>query len=243
MPLVLLLAGGALTRLAAAIPAFPGATGAGAVSVGGRGGDVYEVTNLADSGAGSLRYGIDNQKYSTAPNHARTIVFRVGGTIELKSPIGITTPYLTIADQTAPGGGIQLSGRTQTGRMVNIATHDVTLRYLRIRKGYLGHEIDETGAVLFAWNKSYNCIFDHLTLMWALDETACAWGAAPATTAPHDITWSWSILAEPLSVHPTALLTGSGDWNTSQHMTNTDMHHCLDSMAGDESESGVCSPV
>src|SRR4051794_36453690 len=75
----------------AVLPAFPGAEGAGAYATGGRGGEVYHVTSLADSGPGSLRTGVIG---SSVP---RTIVFDVGGTINLLSPLEIRAPNLTIA--------------------------------------------------------------------------------------------------------------------------------------------------
>src|SRR4029079_9903933 len=106
---------------AGSLPAFPGAEGFGATTPGGRSGRILFVTNLEDKGPGSLRAACE----VTDP---RIIVFRVAGTIRLKSPITVKSPYLTIARQTAPGDGICLRDAT-----FGVATHDVIVRYLRCR--------------------------------------------------------------------------------------------------------------
>src|SRR5215218_1516065 len=121
----------ALLALAAAaspvkeVVAFPGAEGAGRLAMGGRGGRVLRVTNLEDSGPGSLRAAIE----SKGP---RTIIFDIGGTIRLKKPLVIGNGLITIAGQTAPGGGITLRDGP-----LEIHADDVVVRYIRAR---LGHE-------------------------------------------------------------------------------------------------------
>jgi len=114
------------------IPAFPDAEGYGAASVGGRGGRVIEVVNLDDAGPGSFRAAV-------SASGARIVVFRVAGVIELRSRVDVQHPFLTIAGQTAPGGGILLKGTAEGGgQMIRIRTHDVIIRYLRIRSGAHG---------------------------------------------------------------------------------------------------------
>src|SRR5215475_7090955 len=103
----------------AQVPAFPGAEGAGATSIGGRGGRVIHVTNLNDSGPGSFRAAVE-------ADGPRTIVFDVGGTIPLLTRVMLTNGRVTIAGQTAPGGGI-----TIRGQRLHIAADDVIVRFMR----------------------------------------------------------------------------------------------------------------
>ena len=108
-------------------PAFPGAEGFGAYSKGGRGGTVWFVTNLEDQGPGSLRWAVEQEG-------PRTVIFLVSGNIELEKQLEIEHPYITIAGQTAPGDGICIKGGT-----LLIRTHDVTVRYIRVRLGDATH--------------------------------------------------------------------------------------------------------
>ena len=184
----LLLAGLALALPAhAAEPplAFPGAEGAGRFAAGGRGGAVLRVTSLADSGPGSLRAAID----AKGP---RTILFAVAGTIHLQSDLVVREPRLTIAGQSAPGGGITLADHGLV-----IRADDVVVRHIRARRGDKGGEGDSI------WVATGNrIILDHVSASWATDETLSVSGPREGPS-PRDVTVQWSIISESLrrSVH------------------------------------------
>ena len=138
--------------------AFPGAEGAGRFAAGGRGGAVLRVTTLADSGPGSLRAAVE----ARGP---RTILFDVAGTIRLASDLVIREPRITIAGQSAPGGGIALADAALVVR-----ADDVVIRHLRVRRGDLSP--GEGDAV---WIESgRRIILDHVSASWSVDETLSA---------------------------------------------------------------------
>lgn len=136
------------------IPAFPEAEGFGAAATGGRGKSVYEVTNLNDAGPGSFRDAVSQGD--------RTIVFRVAGNIDLKSKIDIRAGNLTIAGQTAPGGGICIRNFS-----VNIRASNIILRHLRIR---LGDADKQESDCLTIWHGVCDVIIDHCSVSWSVDE-------------------------------------------------------------------------
>lgn len=135
--------------------AFPTAEGYGRFARGGRGGRMIEVTNLNDSGPGSLRAAIEEEG-------PRTVVFRVSGLISLESGLRIQKPYLTIAGQTAPGEGICLRNYG-CGTM---GAHDVIIRHLRVRVG----DAAKKGMDGMGFASSDHCILDHCTISWTSDE-------------------------------------------------------------------------
>src|SRR5436190_22814099 len=139
----------------APIPALPGAQGGGMYSFGGRGGKVIVVTNLDDRGPGSFREALE----AAGP---RIVVFNVAGVIRLKERIRVRAPYITIAGNTAPGDGVCIAGDT-----VELETHDVIVRHLRLRRGntWVGDRNDSLGG-----NPIGNIIIDHVSTSWGLDE-------------------------------------------------------------------------
>lgn len=180
-----------ITSVPDQIPAFPGAEGFGALTAGGRGGNVIEVTNLNDSGTGSLRAAISTEG-------PRIVVFRVAGTIELDSDLIVANPYITIAGQTAPGDGITLRGiNSQIEALIKVETHDVVIRFLTLRAGPPsagdGIEIIPSDA-----HENYNVVIDHNSLSWAVNRNLTTWYDA------HDISIQWNIFSEGLncSIHP-----------------------------------------
>ena len=192
------------------VRAFPGAEGYGAFAKGGRGGDVYIVTNLRDSGPGSLREGIDSAQ------GPRTIVFEVSGTIELESGLTIDSPFMTIAGQTAPGDGITVKNWGLAIRN----THDVIVRYVRVRPGDLRCGKGFTGDSLNVYGAD-NLMIDHVSASWSIDETL-------SVRRSGKVTVQWSFITESLNdschlkgPHSSGSLLGP---NPNGCLT---IHHCL----------------
>ncbi len=134
------------------ILAFPGAEGFGKYAVGGRYGSVYKVTNLNDSGTGSLRDALSSGN--------RIIIFEVGGVIKINSPL-VVKANTYIAGQTAPGEGITIYG---DGISLSGADNSIC-RYIRVRAGKESTREDALGLA-----NGQNIIFDHVSVSWGNDE-------------------------------------------------------------------------
>ena len=156
--------------------AFPTAEGYGRFARGGRGGRVIEVTNLDDSGAGSLRDAVEAEG-------ARTIVFRVSGLITLKSVLTIKNSYVTVAGQTAPGDGICL----RNFGFGTMGAHDVIIRHMRVRVG----DAQRKGMDGMGLASSDHCIVDHCSISWSSDEGF-------SSRAAKNITFQHCIISEAL---------------------------------------------
>jgi len=209
------------------LPAFPGAEGAGKWATGGRGGSVYEVTTLADSGPGSLRDGVSGSN--------RTIVFRVSGTIELKSQLLIAGNNLTIAGQTAPGGGVCVSGYS-TG--IKGSAHDIVIRYLRFRLSDRNEIADDSFNTNVPGSVSpeiRNLIIDHCSFSWAVDECLSPYGN-------FDVTVQWCIVSEglALSAHPKNRHGYGGIWGGER---NTYHHNLIAHQGGRQPRFGYTEGI
>lgn len=191
--------------ITAPVPAFPGAEGFGRYASGGRGGHVYHVTNLKDSGRGSLRWAL----LQPGP---RTIVFDVSGTIQLRSGLRITD-HTTVAGQTAPGDGICIAGYP-----VSVGS-DCIVRYLRFRLG--NDNVRKNGAD--NWDglsvmDVENVIIDHCSVSWSIDECCSILGN-------RNTTLQWSIVSHALvnAGHTKGRHGYGGNWGGS----GASFHHNL----------------
>ena len=178
-------------------PAFPGAQGWAAHTPGGRGGRIVRVTTLATEGPGSFLEAV-------SAKGPRIVVFEVGGVIDLGlKTVKIREPFLTIAGQTAPQPGITL---IRGG--IDIATHDVIVRHIRVRPGEAG--LPKRSGVDFDAISTVggrDIIVDHCSLTWATDENLSASGPRFGGDTPqqwrdntsHRITFSHNLIAEGLA--------------------------------------------
>lgn len=163
--------------------AFPGAEGFGRFTTGGRGGEIYHVTNLNDSGTGSLRDAVSKE--------GRIIVFDVSGVIELKSALSFKGNN-TILGQTAPGEGIQVYG----DRITFSNASNLIVRHMRFRMGITG----TSGADACGVANGTDMIFDHLSVLWGRDENfSVSWDNK--NTRPANITIQNSIIGQGLQSH------------------------------------------
>src|SRR6185436_2809978 len=163
--------------------AFPGAEGFGKYTTGGRGGNVFIVTNLNDKGPGSFREAAEAKG-------KRIIVFAVSGTIHLDTKLNIKGE-VTIAGQTAPGDGICLADNS-----VSLGGDNIIVRYLHFRMGdkyQKGGMVDGNGGDdAFGGTRRKNIIIDHCSMSWSTDEVFSVY-AGDSTTL------QWNLISEPLN--------------------------------------------
>jgi pectate lyase len=155
------------------LPAFPGAQGFGQFAGGGRGGEIFHVTTLANAGPGSFRDAVSQPR--------RIVVFDISGVIRLESNVAVSSE-MTLAGQTAPGDGIVLYGRSVSfsGRS------NIIVRYLRFREGIAG----DRGKCAVNLSGGSEMIFDHCSIEWG------RWDCLGLTQGSHDITFQNCIIGE-----------------------------------------------
>ncbi|GAB3764190.1 pectinesterase [Microlunatus parietis] len=186
-----------------ALPAFPGAEGLGAFAQGGRGGEVYHVTSRELTGPGTFHHAL-----TTAGDTPRTIVFDIGGEIEIPQIIVRNKARITIAGQTAPGDGVTIAGNNI--RFLN--SSDIVVRHLRFRNS------DQAGDDTMYFEDCQNVIIDHSSFSWGGDEVLSIKSKDYDNPRSKNISVQWSIISEGLLTHSMGGLV---------EMNTISMHHNL----------------
>lgn len=189
--------------------AFPGAEGFGRFATGGRGGNVYHVTRLDDCTDADLVEGTLRWALRDGDDSPRTILFDVCGTIYLTSKLKFAHPNVTIAGQTAPGGGICIAGAN-----IYVCKPNVIIRYIRFRAG----DVPNTNYPCLDVENTKNVIIDHCSMTWSMEECLTMYDCDSTTI-------QWTIIGEGLynSKHHKGTRSYATQWG-GEHST---MHHCL----------------
>lgn len=189
--------------------AFPEAEGFGKYTTGGRGGNVYYVTSLEDCSDGNLVPGTLRWALSDGDDTPRTVLFKVCGTIYLTSRLKLQHPNVTIAGQTAPGGGICIAGAN-----IYVCKPNVIIRYIRFRAG----DVPNTNYPCLDVENTKNVIIDHCSMTWSMEECLTMYDCDSTTV-------QWTIIGEGLynSKHHKGTRSYAMQWG-GEHSS---MHHCL----------------
>lgn len=189
--------------------AFPEAEGFGKYTTGGRGGNVYYVTSLEDCSDTDLVEGTLRWALRDGDDTPRTILFKVCGTIYLTSKLKLSHPNITIAGQTAPGGGICIAGAN-----IYVCKPNVIIRHIRFRAG----DVPNTNFPCLDVENTHHVIIDHCSMTWSMEECLTMYDCDSTTV-------QWTIIGEGLynSKHHKGARSYATQWG-GEHST---MHHCL----------------
>ncbi len=189
--------------------AFPGADGYAKYTTGGRGGKVYYVTSTEDCADNNLVPGTLRWALRTGDDSPRTILFAVNGTIYLKSKLKTNHPNISILGQSAPGGGVCI-----TGFPLYVNNKNVIIRYVRFRAGDVPSE-SLTGLDV---ENAEDVILDHCSMTWSMEECLTMFDVKRTTV-------QWCIIGEGL--YNSKNSKGARAYATQWGGEQTTMHHTL----------------
>lgn len=193
----------------AQVLAFPTAEGYGRYATGGRGGNVYYVTRLDDCTDDNLVEGTLRWALRDGDDTPRTVLFQVCGTIYLTSKLKLAHPNVTIAGQTAPGGGVCIAGAN-----IYVCQPNVIIRYIRFRAG----DIPSSSYPCLDVENTRHVMIDHCSFSWSMEECLTMYDTDSTTV-------QWSIIAEGLYNSKNA--KGARAYATQWGGEHATMHHCL----------------